>query len=291
VIVAVVIAVPLGYLASALSREAAHAYEAALHSLSMSQVQDALAGEGGVGKQVQRLAKGLGVETSPEAVRRALSQAASKAASWITPQLNALVTNVFALLYHFAMMLIVVFYGLVDGPALKRRVFTLSPLPDEEEQRIIEKFRDVWSAVMVGNGVGSLLQGALGGLAMWAVGLPSPLLWSVVMTVFAFLPLVGISVVVVPATIYLVLVERFAAAAMFFGFCNVQGLLIENVVKTKLMGDRMQMHSLLIFLAVLGGIGTFGLAGVLYGPLIATFFVTIVDLYERVYRQRFFPDP
>ena len=65
-------------------------------------------------------------------------------------------------------------------------------------------------------------------------------------------------------------------------------MLIENLLKPRLMGSRMQMHSMLIFFAVLGGIASFGLVGLLYGPLIAAFFLTVIDLYERSYREQFF---
>ena len=67
---------------------------------------------------------------------------------------------------------------------------------------------------------------------------------------------------------------------------TIQSAIIENFVKPKLMGNRMQMHGMLIFFALLGGISCFGIKGLLYGPLVAAFFLTVVDLYERSYRER-----
>jgi len=106
--------------------------------------------------------------------------------------------------------------------------------------------------------------------------------------VFAFLPLIGLHAVSIPATIYLMLLGRVPAAIGFFAFCLFESGLIENLVKPRLMGTRMQMHGMLIFFAVLGGISSFGLLGLLYGPLIAAFFLTIVDLYGATYRERIF---
>jgi predicted PurR-regulated permease PerM len=287
--VAILISVPLVYLVTALSQEASSAYDAIHKSLNLESAQAMMESDGWLGRTARRIARASGVDYSAAGLKKRLALGAGSIAGFLTLQLNALISNVLSILYHFVLMLVVVFFGLIDGPAIKRRLFDLSPLPNEEEERIVQKFKGVWSAVLIGNGVGSALQGVLGGLAMWAVGLPSPLLWGVIMTFLAFLPLIGITGVVVPATLYLFVSERYVAGIAFFTFCTVQGFVIEHFVKTKLMGDRMKMHSLLIFLAVLGGISAFGVGGLLYGPLIVTFFLTVLDLYERLYRPRLFP--
>jgi predicted PurR-regulated permease PerM len=288
VAVAICVALPTLWLVTSLSRQAANAYEAVSAALADGNVQEALHGDGWVGRHVQRLSKLLGVKYAPDTLRESAAAAAGGIAGFLSTQLNSLLANVLAALYHFALMLVVVFFGLLDGPAIKRRVFDLSPLPESEEERIVVTFRNVGGAILLGNGVGSLLQGALGGLAMLSVGLPSPLFWGAIMTVFAFLPLLGIHAVSVPATLYLLMRGRLPAAITFFAFCLIQSVLIENLLKPRLMGSRMKMHSMLIFFAVLGGIGSFGLVGLLYGPLIAAFFLTVVDLYENSYREQFF---
>lgn len=288
VIIAVFIALPTVWLLTSLSRQAAGAYETVRTALSENTVQEALRGEGWVGRNAQQICALVGIEYTPEAFRESGATVAGTVASFLSGQLNSLVTNVVSAIYHFALMLVVLFFGLIDGPAIKRRVFELSPLPDDEEERIVVTFRNVGGAILLGNGVGSVLQGALGGIAMWAVGLASPLFWGAVMSVFAFLPLLGVHAVSVPATLYLVLQERYPAALAFFGFCLFESVVIENVLKPRLMGSRMRMHSMLIFFAVLGGIASFGLVGLLYGPLIAAFFLTVVDLYELSYREPLF---
>ncbi len=289
--VAIGVALPTLWLVTSLSRQAANAYEAVSAALAHGSVQDALQGDGWLGRHAQRLSKLLGVKYTPEGLRDSAAAAAGGIAGFLSTQLNSLLANVLSALYHFTLMLVVVFFGLLDGPAIKRRVFALSPLPDSEEERIVVTFRNVGSAILLGNGVGSLLQGALGGLAMFCVGLPSPLFWGAIMTVFAFLPLLGIHAVSLPATLYLLVIGRVPAAIAFIAFCLVESVLIENLLKPRLMGTRMKMHSMLIFFAVLGGIGSFGLVGLLYGPLIAAFFLTVVDLYERAYREQFFGLP
>lgn len=287
-LVTIAVAVPLVLLIVSLSQQAAHAYQIIHDALVGEGRQATLHGEGWFGSRARLLFQALGIQYSPSAIRTAALNAAGAIASYLTTQLNTFVTNVIAAIYHFTLMVIVIFYGLVDGPALKRRIFDLSPLPDEEEELIVSKFKDVGSAILFGSGSAAVLQGTLAGLAMWVSGIPSPLFWGAIVAIFAFLPLIGTNLVIVPATAYLFFDDRWAAALSFFLFCNIQGLLIDNLLTPRLVGGRMQMHSLLIFLALIGGISTFGMGGLVYGPLVAAFVLTMLDLYERVYRERLF---
>jgi predicted PurR-regulated permease PerM len=285
------VAVPAVLLVTSLSQQAAAAYQVIHDALVADSKSSTLQADGWFGSRARSLFELVGIQYSPTAVRGAVLNAAGAIATSLTTQLNTVVTNLIAAVYHFAMIVIVVFYGLVDGPALKRRIFDLSPLPDEEEELIVAKFKDVGAAILFGSGSASLLQGILCGLAMWIAGIPSPLFWASVVAIFAFLPLVGTNLVIVPATAYLFFQDRWGAALGFFLFCNIVGLLIDNLLTPRLVGGRMQMHSLVIFLALVGGIATFGMGGLVYGPLVAAFLLTILDLYERVYRQRIFAAP
>ncbi len=196
---------------------------------------------------------------------------------------GALFGNVLYVTIHAATVMVMIFYLFADGERLRDFVFKLSPLPDHEDALLVETFQKVARGVVIGNGLGSAIQGALGGLALWAVGLPSPLLWGAVMTVFAFLPLIGVTIVVIPATIVLAFQGRTTEAIAFLAFCTVMATFVENIVKTKLMGSAMRMHDLLVFLSIIGGIAAFGVIGFVYGPLIAMLFMTLHGLYETHY--------
>jgi len=117
------------------------------------------------------------------------------------------------------------------------------------------------------------------------VGLPSPVLWGILMAIAAFLPLVGIAAVVVPATVYLWIEGRPLGAILFLVFCMGQSFFFEYSVKPRLMGSSMSMNNLLVFLSLLGGIMGFGMPGLIYGPLIMTLFLTLVQLYQTRYQQ------
>jgi predicted PurR-regulated permease PerM len=106
------------------------------------------------------------------------------------------------------------------------------------------------------------------------------------MTIFAFLPLVGISIVVIPAAAYLALEGQWVAAIGFLTFNMAQALLVENVVKTRLIGSQMQMHDLVIFMSIIGGLTVFGIVGLIYGPLFVALFLTLSELFEVDYKTR-----
>lgn len=199
---------------------------------------------------------------------------------------GALLGNVLTMTVHLLTVLVMVFYVLVDGNRLRRYLFDLSPLPDDEDALLEETFRKVAKGVVVGQGLGSAIQGLLGGVSFWLAGLPSPALWGSVMGLAAFLPLVGVTSIAIPASLYLYATGHTGAALGILVFNVAQGTFIDNVVKTKMIGSAMRMHDLLVFLSVLGGIAAFGLIGVVYGPLIAMLFMTLSDLYDRVYRPK-----
>lgn len=272
----VLIVAPLLTLLWLLVAEAPSAYAHVsdlLGTVNAARVDDALGRLRDLGLPISRGQLVGGVELVSSALRTALVDRAS-----------GVVGDALALVVHLATMLVVVFYILMDGARLRSWVYQLSPLPDDEDAALEQTFKKVFRGVIYGNGLGSVLQGVLGGLAMWAAGFQSAVLWGAVMSVLAFLPLVGIAIVTVPATVVLLVQGKVASAVAFFAFVTVQALFVENVVKTRLMGSAMRMHDLLVFLSVLGGIGVFGLIGVLYGPLIAMLFVTLSELYFRRYR-------
>jgi predicted PurR-regulated permease PerM len=188
-------------------------------------------------------------------------------------------SNVFNIVIYFCLMLIVVFYMLVDGDKFLKYIYNLSPLPDEHDAKLFEKFMDMAGAVLVGNGLGGLIQGIAGGLLFMGLGFNSPFLWGVIMGFLAFLPILGIGMVLVPTAVILLLKSKIAAGIFVLVFYAVLSWGIEYIFKPKVVGDRVSMHPLIVFFAIIGGLKTYGLLGIIYGPLIATLFLTLADIY------------
>jgi len=278
--VVLVVATPVVLIGYSLVVEALAAFETTRHVFSTPE------GVAHLFDRARHALASVGLRVSDEHVSQLTVDSASRLRDFVLAQASLALNNGVAIIVHFTIVIVMVFYLLVDGRKLKRFVFDLSPLPIEEEELLVRKFVGVSRGILVGNFVGSAAQGVLGGLAVWVVGLPAPIVWGAVMTLFAFLPIVGISLVVIPATLFLMLSGKIGAGLLFFVFCMGQALILENVVKTKLIGAQTRMHDLLVFLTIVGGLAGFGLFGLLYGPIIAVAFLTLADLYRRTYRHR-----
>ncbi len=194
-------------------------------------------------------------------------------------QARSITSNLFGLVFYFCLMLIVVFYMFMDGEKFIQYLYDLSPLKDEHDQQLYEKFNEMAGAVLIGNGLGGVIQGCAGGLLFLLMGLNSPFLWGVIMGFLAFLPIVGIGVVLVPAAIFLMLKASMGAGIFVLVFYGILSWGIEYVFKPKVVGDRVAMHPLVVFFAIIGGLKVYGILGIIYGPLIATLFLTLADIY------------
>jgi predicted PurR-regulated permease PerM len=276
--------VPLFLIASALLRdisEASVAWGSAGRSLALR----AIAGRNGVIMSgVANLASRLGLTLAPEWVEQALLDTGRSLTQWLATRANTFVSSLLSTALHVVITLFSIFYLFINGDRLRTFIYRLSPLKHDEDQIFINKLGEVGRAILVGSGTASALQGLVAGVAWAVVGLPSPVLWGILMAVAAFLPLVGIAAVVLPATIYLWVEGRPIAAVMFLVFCMGQSFFFEYGVKPRIMGSSMRMNNLLVFLSLLGGIMGFGMAGLLYGPLIMTLFLALVQLYETRYK-------
>ncbi len=285
--VLVLIAIPTGFLVVSLSNEAAVVYEMTKTSFSLESVERFLMGESWLAHQIRNTSGMLGVTLDRATLQGWISRGASTVAFAVYGQINAILANLLSLSIHFGIMIVAVFYLYIDGIRFKQWVFRLSPLPYEQEEILASKFLAVGRAILFGNGIGSLVQGVIGGITMWLVGFESVVLWTLVMTIFAFLPLIGISFIILPASIYLALEGRYFTTVVFFMFNMGQALIVDNLVKTRLIGSQMQMHDLVIFLAIVGGLSVFGVIGLLYGPLILAAFMVLSELFDLDYKPRF----
>jgi predicted PurR-regulated permease PerM len=225
------------------------------------------------------------VELTGDEFYRSISDIGKYVGRFLFDQANQLAQNILSFLISFFFMLLIIYYLLIDGNRLISFIIDLSPLPNEQDRKLIQKFQDMAGAILIGNGLAGFIQGLLGGAVFAIFGLNSPFLWGVIMSFLAFLPIVGIGVVFLPASIFLFLKGRMGAGIFFIIFYAVLSAGIEYIFKPKLVGDRVQMHTLLVFLAIIGGLKVFGILGIIYGPIIVTAFLTLTDIYHTSYQQ------
>ena len=176
-----------------------------------------------------------------------------------------------------------IFYLLVDGETARKWFGNTLPMPIKEQQLLSQRFMDMASSLVVGNGLAGLIQGVAGGVVFAIAGLPGPVLWGAVMGVLAFIPVIGISIVFIPAFLILLIAGETTKAFAVFVPLALIATVVEYWLKPMLVGRRGQMHTLLVFLSLIGGLAAYGAMGILIGPLVMTAFLTLVSIYREHY--------
>jgi predicted PurR-regulated permease PerM len=281
-IVFLVVFVPLVFLIGALSKEAYGLYLMGTSAATNQDLKELLQNSH-IMERIEGFLANYDIKLGAEHVNKGLSQLGRHVGLFLYEQVSAIASNVLKFVVNFALMLLVIFFLLIDGKKLIDFLIELSPLPEDQDRKLMGKFHEMASVVLVVNGVSGLIQGSLGGVVFAIFGLKSPLLWGSIMAILAFFPIVGIGVVLVPASVYLFLKGRIAAGIFFIIFYIAVSSVIEYVIKPKLVGNKVRIHTLLVFISVLGGLKVFGMLGIIYGPLVITAFLTLTDIYRSSY--------
>jgi predicted PurR-regulated permease PerM len=174
----------------------------------------------------------------------------------------------------------VLFYFFRDRNDALNAVRGLLPLSNAEATEVFTRVADTIHATIFGNVVVALVQGALGGLMFWLLGLPGPLLWGLVMGLLAIIPFLGAFVIWVPAAIYLVLQGEVVKALILTGWGTLVVGTIDNILYPILVGSRLRLHTLPVFFAIVGGLVVFGAAGMVLGPVIFALAVALIDIWR-----------
>jgi len=275
--------IPIVFFVSILSKEAYDLYLLAKDAMISPQISALMAGSK-VLEFTNSVLANFNFQITVAELNTYISEIAKFVGLFLYDQARSIASNMLAFFINFFLMLLVIYYLLVDGGRLISFIIDLSPLPNNQDQILLKKFEDMAGAILIGNGVGGLIQGVAGGVVFSFFGLPSPFLWGVIMGLLAFLPIIGIGIVFIPAAIYLFLKGRIAASIFFIVFYVVLSGGVEYFFKPRLVGQRVKMHTLLVFLAIIGGLKLFGILGIIYGPLVITAFLTLTDIYRSSYQ-------
>ncbi len=184
----------------------------------------------------------------------------------------------------FFVMLYILFFFFKDGDKWVRRIMEIMPLGSKNEDYLLRKFSNMVRAVFKGSVVLALLQGALGGILFWIVGIQSPVVWAALMMLFAFIPAVGPAIIWAPASLILFLTGDVSSAiVLLLGGVFLIGM-IDNLMRPLLVGRGTDMPDLLIFVSVLGALAEFGMAGLVIGPVLAALFLAVWELFEKKFK-------
>jgi predicted PurR-regulated permease PerM len=177
--------------------------------------------------------------------------------------------------------LLVLFYFFRDGRAFLCRAPRVLPLSVRETFLVRSRIATMIRAMVYGTLAVALLQGALGAVAFWWLDLPAPFLWGGVMALLSILPVFGAALVWVPVALYLAVQGDLASAITLAAWGAIVIGLVDNLLKPKLVNQQVRLHTLVIFIAVLGGLVTYGPTGVMLGPIVVATGIALWDVWRR----------
>ena len=207
-----------------------------------------------------------------------LSVATQKIGSFFVSVAQKTYSGIIGAVVGIFVLFFTLFYFFIDGEKIARRLMYLSPLSDKHERLLFRRFSSMTAATLKGTIIVGVIQGALGGAAFYLAGVPSVMIWTVIMTIFAIIPMVGTGIVGFPVATYYLLSGQ-TGVGLFLAGAFVFISFFDNYLRPIIVGKDTQMHTLLVFFATFGGIMTFGLIGFIIGPIIMALFVTLWEIY------------
>jgi predicted PurR-regulated permease PerM len=210
-------------------------------------------------------------------------QAVGNLSTFLINSLSVVTMQTVNAVFSSVIMLYVMFYFLVMGEALLTKILYFLPLHDCDEQRLLHRFTSVTKATMKGTLIIGALQGSICGAAFALAGIQGPVFWGTVMAVASIIPVFGAAIVWVPALIILVLKGELLGVVILAILCGAVAGNLDNVLRPRLVGKDTEMHDLFVLFGTLGGISLFGILGIIIGPIIAALFITIWEIYGKVF--------
>ncbi len=200
----------------------------------------------------------------------------------IAPTTLRLVGGVGGVIIEFFFVIFTMYYLFRDGNRIVAALPDVLPLERSQSEIILARTREVISASLYGVLVIASIQGALGGLAFWALGLPSPIVWGVVMTLLSMIPMAGAFIVWVPAALFLVATGHVTKAIILAVWGALVIGTVDNFLRPKLVGEKTKLHELFIFFSVIGGLKVFGVLGIVLGPVVLAVTLALLDVFRHV---------
>jgi predicted PurR-regulated permease PerM len=173
------------------------------------------------------------------------------------------------------------FFLLRDRKQAMATLLEFSPLSETETTYVAGRFVETIHATVFGTLIIAVVQGTLGGLMFWWLGLTLPLLWGTVMAALAIVPVLGAFVIWIPAAIYLALEGKWTSALILAAWGGIVVASIDNILYPTLVGNRLKLHTLLALVASFGGLIVFGASGLILGPAVITVTIALLDILNK----------
>lgn len=215
----------------------------------------------------------------------ALRQGAERIASFLAGSIGALVKNLFSFLVNLFISLFALFFIFRDSEKIMRAVRHLIPFEKEIQEDMLQESRDLIFASVAVALLIAAMQGALGGLAFTITGLPGPAFFAVLIAFCSIIPVVGSSLIWFPAAVWLTVSGHWGKALVILAICGGVAGIADNIVRPLLLRNRTRLNDLLLFVSILGGLGAFGLLGLVIGPTVVAAALGVLRVYMNHQEQ------
>ena len=215
-----------------------------------------------------------------------LPRTAENAVSWLTNVATSLVQGSGTQLIGILITFYFLFYFLRDRRLALAALAVLSPLSKADMTALTTRVADTIRATVFGTIAVAMIQGLLGGLMFWWLGLPTPLLWGIIMGLLAIIPVLGAFIIWIPAALFLWLTGQPGNALILIAWGTIVVGGIDNLIYPILIGNRLKMHTVPTFISLVGGLIVFGAPGLILGPVVLTVTLFLVEYWRTHMDQR-----
>lgn len=279
-LVMAVIIIPLATLISALVSEVAQVYQLVQAKASDGTFNNVFSSH--ENEYLAQLENWLSayMPFSRQDVVNAVTSGLQQLSVFLVKQSTAVLGGFAGLVSQFILMVLTMFFLFRDGSRLFRQFETLTPISEKYEQLLAAKFREVTQATVLGTLVTALAQGLAGGIVFWILGIPNALFWGTLMGFCSMVPIVGTAIVWVPWVLYFVLAGSYGHAIALAALAAFIVGMLDNVLRPLFIEGQAGMHTLVVFFALMGGVAYFGVVGLIFGPILVSLFLTLLELYR-----------
>lgn len=217
-----------------------------------------------------------------ETIRNSLSQLGQNAFAILQKTYQ----GVASLIFFTVIMFFTLYYFLIGGKDLVKHIMYLSPLRDAHEKILIKKFISISRATIKGTLIVGLVQGSIGATLFAVVGIPSAVVWGILMMLLSLIPMLGTGLIWLPAAIIMLLMGNIWQGVVILIVGGGVISTIDNFLRPKLVGNDTQMHPLIVFFATLGGISMLGFLGFIVGPIVVALFLALWEIYGTEFKSQ-----
>ena len=292
-VVFIVVVIPLGLMATAIIRQGMNFFQQVQEWVQQGKLEQLLEGNAleeimqhpGVQEirtfMVDRFFQG---DTEKFDLAQRLLDLSKNIIQFLGSRIVPIMTKTGFIVLNFFIMLFIMFYAFRDGEKMLSYLWSTLPLSGTHKRMLVERIRFVSRAVLMGILLTAAVQAMIAMIGFKIVGVPA-LFWGVMLGIASLVPIVGTTLVWIPATIYLFLAGKIGAAIFLFLWCSLLVASVDNFLRPFLMQGKSGMSTIILFFALLGGIRLFGPIGILYGPLIFGLCAVMLYIYRTENRK------